>query len=194
MCRTRTNLNEISYVMSPKYLARSDAESFLDQNGNKIEVSGNYGTKISAIVRYNTSLIIYFFYFFTNHHVTPILRNHYSTIISILRENKDAKCIVFSQWNEVLDIVAKALLENSISFVQASVRNRLQKTLDSFKKSAGITVLLLPLRIGGNGLNIIEAQHVLLIEPTLNFGAQQQAINRVYRCRAELNSFLSFSK
>lgn len=42
-------------------------------------------------------------------------------------------------------------------------------------------MLLLPVKRGANGLNIIEATHVLLVEPLLNPGAEEQAINRVHR-------------
>lgn len=45
----------------------------------------------------------------------------------------------------------------------------------------GVSCLLLPLKHGANGLNLVEAQHVVLIEPLLNPGAEAQAINRVHR-------------
>jgi E3 ubiquitin-protein ligase SHPRH len=44
-----------------------------------------------------------------------------------------------------------------------------------------VQVLLLPIRHGANGLNLVEAQHVILMEPLLNPGAEAQAINRVHR-------------
>ena len=42
-------------------------------------------------------------------------------------------------------------------------------------------VLLLPLQTGSNGLNIIEATHVLLVEPALNPAHELQAVGRVHR-------------
>ena len=45
----------------------------------------------------------------------------------------------------------------------------------------GVSCLLLPLKHGANGLNLVDAQHVVLIEPLLNPGAEAQAINRVHR-------------
>ena len=42
-------------------------------------------------------------------------------------------------------------------------------------------VLLLPIHTGANGLNLIEATYVLLVEPVLNPAQELQAIGRVHR-------------
>ena len=42
-------------------------------------------------------------------------------------------------------------------------------------------ILLLPLKSGAIGLNLIEANHVVMVEPLLNVGVEHQAINRVHR-------------
>lgn len=56
-----------------------------------------------------------------------------------------------------------------------------QKNLAAFKSDEAITVLLLPIHSGANGLNLIEATYVLLVEPVLNPAQELQAIGRVHR-------------
>lgn len=57
----------------------------------------------------------------------------------------------------------------------------LQKNLASFKEDKSIQVLLLTLHTGANGLNLVEANHILLVEPELNLEQEAQAISRICR-------------
>ena len=57
----------------------------------------------------------------------------------------------------------------------------LQTSLSMFKTSSDVNVVLLPFKLGSKGLNIVEATHVLLVEPQLNLATEVQAIGRVHR-------------
>ncbi|XP_072221237.1 E3 ubiquitin-protein ligase SHPRH [Leuresthes tenuis] len=119
-----------------------------------IPVKGSHSTKVEAVVR---------------------------TLKRIQVSNPGAKCLVFSTWQSVLDIIAKALFDNNMEFSQINGIHKFQENLSSFKYDKKINILLLPLHTGSNGLNIIEATHVLLVEPILNPAHELQAIGRVHR-------------
>jgi SNF2 family DNA or RNA helicase len=104
-------------------------------------------------------------------------------IISIHEFEPDAKILVFSQWLSALELIANGLKQNSIAYeypYQKAISS-LQKSLTVFKTLPRVNVLLLPLQMGSNGLNITEATHVILCEPSLNPSAEQQAVSRIHR-------------
>ncbi|KAJ7342021.1 hypothetical protein JRQ81_008403 [Phrynocephalus forsythii] len=119
-----------------------------------IPVKGSHSTKVEAVIR---------------------------TLKKIQFKDPGAKSLVFSTWQDVLDIIAKALYDNSMEFAQINGINKFQENLSAFKYDTKINILLLPLHTGSNGLNIIEATHVLLVEPILNPAHELQAIGRVHR-------------
>ncbi|GIX69417.1 e3 ubiquitin-protein ligase SHPRH [Caerostris darwini] len=102
-------------------------------------------------------------------------------LLRIQKDDNSAKSLIFSSWPEFLALIEPALVENKIPFVNASDRKCFQEYLQIFKRSPSINVMLAPLRIGSDGLNIIEATHVLLVEPILYKSKALQAIGRVYR-------------
>lgn len=99
----------------------------------------------------------------------------------IKRDDSGAKVLLFSSWTDILNIIAQALEENEISFKTLFSGSKFQKNLAAFKSDEDIMVLLLPIHSGANGLNLIEATYVLLVEPVLNPAQELQAIGRVHR-------------
>ncbi|KAM4771429.1 E3 ubiquitin-protein ligase SHPRH [Rhinophrynus dorsalis] len=120
----------------------------------EIPVRGSHSTKVEAVIR---------------------------TLKKIQYRDPGAKSLVFSTWQDVLDIIAKALQDNNLVFSQINGIQKFQENLSAFKYDPKINILLLPLHTGSNGLNIIEATHVLLVEPILNPAHELQAIGRVHR-------------
>lgn len=125
-------------------------ETEISEFDSKQEIEGNFGAKIDSITR---------------------------LILDLIQQEKSVKILVFSEWQEVLDIVSVALKLNKIPH---DSRKSLGKRIQSFK-TQDFNVLLLPVKNGGNGLNLIEATHVIFVEPLLNPGLDAQAVNRVHR-------------
>jgi len=90
------------------------------------------------------------------------------------------KSIVFSQWDDMLSIMECAFAANSIRFVRPKSIKKFGDYL-SFFRSNNCHVLLLHVKHGAEGLTLVEANHVFMIEPLLNHSIDSQAINRIHR-------------
>uniref|UniRef100_H3G7S2 Helicase C-terminal domain-containing protein n=1 Tax=Phytophthora ramorum TaxID=164328 RepID=H3G7S2_PHYRM len=53
--------------------------------------------------------------------------------------------------------------------------------MSQFQVCPAACVLALPFKVGANGLNIVEATEVILVEPLLSNSIEAQAVNRVHR-------------
>lgn len=84
------------------------------------------------------------------------------TLIKIQTLDPNAKSLVFSTWNGVLDILGEALDQNDIHYAALQAQGKFKRNLQKFKNRDDVKVLLIPLKSGANGLNLIEASHVLL--------------------------------
>jgi E3 ubiquitin-protein ligase SHPRH len=89
------------------------------------------------------------------------------------------KALVFSEWEEMLSIVESALKANEVVCGRIRGNRDFCTLLPRFREGVdGMRVLLLPLKKGAEGLNLVEATHIFLLEPVLNAAAEAQAINR----------------
>ena len=130
-------------------------------DGGDVEVKGQWGCKIDALV----------------HDLLRLLLKSGST-------GDGDKAIVFSQWPEMIDIVGEALTANNILFSICVNRGKDFEdggTLERFKSDIDIRVLLMPLHLGAEGLDLIQASHIFLLEPLLNPALESQAVNRIHR-------------
>ena len=96
------------------------------------------------------------------------------------------KILVFSQFTSLLSHLNTLFPGN---YFYHGGLNSLEKSavIDAFKAAEPATepangnILFINLRAGGCGLNLTEANHVILMEPYWNESEQKQAIDRVYR-------------
>jgi SNF2 family DNA or RNA helicase len=93
---------------------------------------------------------------------------------------KGEKSIVFSQWEDMLWIAEHALIANSVNYVRVVSMKKIGEYVQKFR-SSNCNVMLLNVKNGAEGLTLVEATHVFMIEPLLNSGLDSQAISRIHR-------------
>jgi SNF2 family DNA or RNA helicase len=124
--------------------------------------------------------------------VVPGLAIESSTKIKSLLEqlekmktnDPEAKAIIFSQWTTMLNLIENPLKENGWSFTRLDGSMTLQKRrqqLEEFKTHPEVRLLLMSLKAGGLGLNLIDANYVFMLDPWWNPAVEDQAIDRVHR-------------
>ncbi|CAG7877015.1 unnamed protein product [Brassica rapa] len=94
------------------------------------------------------------------------------------------KTIVFSQWTGMLDLVELSFIENGIEFrrldgtMSLAARDRAVK---EFSNDPDVEVMLMSLKAGNLGLNMVAACHVILLDLWWNPTTEDQAIDRAHR-------------
>jgi SNF2 family DNA or RNA helicase len=92
------------------------------------------------------------------------------------------KAIVFSQWVEPLERLARELADFGPLLYHGRVPAReRQPTLDRFRSDPSRRVILMSYGTGGVGLNLQFANYVFLFDRWWNPAVEDQAINRVHR-------------
>jgi E3 ubiquitin-protein ligase SHPRH len=85
------------------------------------------------------------------------------------------KSIVFSMWEDMLEVVEQALAMNDVGFVRVKTLSRIGDSTRQFRR-AECSVLLLNVKNGAEGLTLVEATHVFMVEPLLNCGLDSQGM------------------
>nr|KAJ0219821.1 hypothetical protein LSAT_V11C200097200 [Lactuca sativa] len=173
-CRQPTEYGNVAFVDDEQKPPDVSVTAFKTSEAS-VTVNGSYSTKILAVTR---------------------------RILCIGSTNPTDKILVFSSWNDVLDVLEHAFTANDISFIRMKGGRKSQVAISEFKgekvdvkdgvnkkmkmkmkqrERNSIQVMLLLIQHGANGLNLLEAQHVILVEPLLNPAAEAQAISRVHR-------------
>ena len=91
------------------------------------------------------------------------------------------RTLVFSQFTRFLDLARARLDEAGIEYAHlvGSTRNR-GDVIEKFK-SGKASVFLISLKAGGFGLNLTEADYVILLDPWWNPATEAQAVDRTHR-------------
>lgn len=96
--------------------------------------------------------------------------------------------LIFSQWTSVLDLLEWLMQDLGLSFVRldgsTAVAERLS-IVDSFNRDTSIFAFLLSTRAGGQGLNLVGADTVILHDVDFNPQIDRQAEDRSHRLGQE---------
>ena len=75
-------------------------------------------------------------------------------------------------------------------FLASTIHGYLTQAISPLQNRDDVRVLLMPISQGANGLNLVEASHVILTEPLLNPAQELQAIGRVHRIGQKKQTFV----
>ncbi|CAL5086998.1 unnamed protein product [Urochloa decumbens] len=94
------------------------------------------------------------------------------------------KAIVFSQWTGMLDLLELSLNTNLIQYRRLdgtmSLNSR-DKAVKDFNTDPEVRVMIMSLKAGNLGLNMVAACHVILLDLWWNPYAEDQAVDRAHR-------------
>ncbi|KAM0983200.1 hypothetical protein TB2_010582 [Malus domestica] len=114
---------------------------------------------------------------------TEITDSRYSGVSSSPNSGP-IKTIIFSQWTGMLDLVETSLNEYCIQYRRLdgtmSLASR-DRGVKDFNTDPEITVMLMSLKAGNLGLNMVAACHVILLDLWWNPTTEDQAIDRAHR-------------
>lgn len=102
----------------------------------------------------------------------------------ILGEDSKGKSIVFSQFTTMLELIEFRLKQCGISCVKLIGGLSMESThniLTAFNTDESLSVILISLKAGGEGLNLQIASNIFIMDPWWNPAAEMQAIQRAHR-------------
>lgn len=103
-----------------------------------------------------------------------------------IRDGPDTtvKVLIFSQWTSMLDLVEIPLRAEGFTFLRLdgslTQRDR-EQVLRRFANDASARIMLISLKAGGVGLNLVSASVVFLVDSWWNPAVEEQACQRVHR-------------
>jgi SNF2 family DNA or RNA helicase len=111
----------------------------------------------------------------------------------LMNNLSDNKVLVFSQFKEMLHLIAARLQENNIPYFHFDGDTKLEERRDlvaKFQEENDTTnVFLMSLKTGNAGITLTAADYVFLVDPWWNAAIEQQAIDRTHRIGQTKNVF-----
>ncbi|GAA5889557.1 hypothetical protein JCM5296_005984 [Sporobolomyces johnsonii] len=100
------------------------------------------------------------------------------------RRDPEAKIVIFSAWQDALQLLMEAFSRNGIQYVRlegASGKGKKEGVVKRFINDPDIAAFFLHTKSQSAGLTLTTAQYVMLVEPLLQPSLELQAVARVHR-------------
>uniref|UniRef100_A0A2C9K2C0 Transcription termination factor 2 n=1 Tax=Biomphalaria glabrata TaxID=6526 RepID=A0A2C9K2C0_BIOGL len=114
--------------------------------------------------------------------------------IKALHSEHSQKCVIVSQWTQMLDIIGCHLEKARISYsvIQGNIPpKKRSEIVDDFNLNKdGVQVMLLSLKAGGVGLNLTGGNHLFILDTHWNPALEEQACDRIYRMGQQKDVFI----
>lgn len=164
------NTSSISPKLDDNILFKGKYEKFPGLNEvAKIHIKEHFGAKIDFMVQ----LILFL------------------KLKAATEDQPSPQILIYSQNFEFLKIITKILKINQISHLTClSNVKSVSNTIDKFKSNCDITCLLLNVKSLGAGLNLLNAQHIFLLDPIISHNEELQAMSRNYRIGQTKETFV----
>jgi superfamily II DNA or RNA helicase len=91
------------------------------------------------------------------------------------------RILVFSQFTRMIALIENELTAKNIGYAKLTGQTRNRDTAIELFKSGQVNVFLISLKAGGVGLNLTEADTVIIYDPWWNPAAESQAADRAHR-------------
>ncbi|GAA5899656.1 hypothetical protein JCM6882_001177 [Rhodosporidiobolus microsporus] len=105
--------------------------------------------------------------------------------IKLLRQrDPEAKVVIFSAWQQALDLLMEAFTRNGVKFVRlegATGKGKKEGIVKRFQEDPDVAAFFLHTRSQSAGLNLTVARYVFLVEPLMAPQLELQAVARVHR-------------
>lgn len=187
MCKTYTDRDTVYYFTH--YKSDLKAQAVENGNGENSQLEAHHGNSIHQIYKQMDPKVL--------KQIQRIkLSNSYGSKVDMIVKqvlhlrslDPDVQIVIFSQWQDLLVILAFAFDKANISYVSAkgshvaAYKNRKIDPVEEFKSKNPIkTCFLLNAQAQASGLTLINATHIFLCEPLVNTPTELQAISRIHR-------------
>jgi SNF2 family DNA or RNA helicase len=118
-----------------------------------------------------------------------LLSSKLKTFVNLVAQTQHKKTIVFANLTSSLRLAIDSLImacpsfKSRIVFVHGKIRDTKVRgeLFSKFRTDPTVTHLFMTLKVGGCGLNLVEAKQIIFLETWFNYSSHEQAESRAWR-------------